>query len=166
MNITIEKATPTDAAALIEYLNQVGGQTENLTFGAEGLGFTVEEETEYLAGLTNSKDSIMLVAKENGKIVGNASLIRLPRRMNHRGDFSVTVLQSHWNQGIGGLLTQKIIKFAKESGLHIIDLQVRSDNLSAIHLYEKYGFEKIGTHKNFFKIGGEYFSADYMNLYL
>ena len=88
MRITIEKATPADAAALLAFLKQVGGETENLTFGGEGLPFTVEAEAQYLASMENSRDDVMLLAKINGEIVGNASLSRMPRRMRHRGDFS------------------------------------------------------------------------------
>ena len=66
------------------------------------------------------------------------------------------------NQTIKLLETK--IKFAKENAFEVIDLQVRSDNLKAIHLYEKYGFQKIGVHPAFFKINGEDISFDYMCL--
>ena len=36
----------------------------------------------------------------------------------------------------------------------------------AIGIYKKFGFEKAGQNEKFFKINGEFFSADYMNLYL
>lgn len=166
MNITIERARPADAASLISFLKQVGGETDNLTFGAEGLPFTEEAEAEYLAQLEHSDDDIMLVAKDNGVMIGNASLNRMPRRMSHRGDFSVAVAKSHWNRGIGGRLLSEVIAFAKENHFEIIDLQVRSDNLGAIHLYEKFGFQKIGTHPAFFKIEDRYVSFDYMVLRL
>ena len=166
MNITIERAKPSDAAALLAYLQQVGGETDNLTFGAEGLPFSVEAEAEYLAQLEHSHDEIMLVAKENGVIVGNASLNRMPRRMSHRGDFSVSVVKEYWNKGIGGRLLTEIISFAKDNDFEIIELQVRSDNLSAVHLYEKFGFRKIGTHPAFFKLKDEYVPFDYMVLEL
>ena len=45
-----------------------------------------EAEARYLAQMKSSKDDVMLLAKENGKIIGTASLNRLPRRMSHRGD--------------------------------------------------------------------------------
>ena len=35
MSIRIEKAVPSDAAKLLEYLKQVGGETDNLTFGPD-----------------------------------------------------------------------------------------------------------------------------------
>ena len=164
MSITIEKATCADAAEILQYLKQIGAETDNLTFGSEGLPFTIESEKEYISQIENSCDAIMLIAKENGKIVGDASLSRLSRRMNHRGDLGVSVLKKCWNRGIGSQLLLGIINFAKENSFEVIDLQVRSDNLSAIHLYEKYGFKKIGTHPAFFKIGGEEIAFDYMCL--
>ena len=153
MDITIERAKPSDAAEILTYLRQVGGETDNLTFGPEGLPFGVEAEEAYLSGIENSWDEIMLIARENAKIVGVSSLNRLPRRMSHRGDFGVSVVKSHWNRGIGSRLLENILALAKENDFEIIDLQVRSDNAAAIHLYEKYGFRKLCTYPAFFKIG-------------
>lgn len=162
MGITIERAAPADAAALLAYLKQVGGETDNLTFGAEGLPFTAEDEEAYLTGIETSRDSIMLVAKADGKIIGNASINRMPRRMCHRGELAVSVLKEYWNKGIGGQLLSGLIAFARENAFDIIDLQVRSDNLAAIHLYEKFGFERIATYPGFFKIEGQYVDFDFM----
>ena len=49
MDFVITRAVPDDAAALLELLRISGGETDNLTFGAEGLPFTVEQEREFLA---------------------------------------------------------------------------------------------------------------------
>ena len=164
MSISIRKASCEDAAELLLYLKQIGAETDNLSFGEEGLPFTVESEATYISKIENSFDEIMLIAKENGRIVGNANLSRLPRRMNHRGDFSISVLKEYWNKGIGSQLLYEIIKFAKDNSFEVIDLQVRSDNLSAIHLYKKFGFNKIGMPPAFFKIGNDEISVDYMCL--
>lgn len=61
---------------------------------------------------------------------------------------------------------EAIIAFAKNAGIEIIELQVRSDNANAIHLYEKMGFEKIGRYKGFYKINREKIDFELMNLYL
>lgn len=166
MAISIEKAVPSDAALILEHLKQVGGETDNLTFGAEGLPFSVESEAEFISGMENSCDDIMLVVKDGSKITGNASLNRLLRRMKYRGDFAVSVAKEYWNKGIGSKLLHEVINFAKENSFEVIDLQVRSDNLPAVHLYEKFGFKKVGTHPAFFKIGNEEIAFDYMCLKL
>lgn len=150
MSIIIERATPADAKAMLEYLKQVGEETDNLTFGAEGLPFTVEEEAEYIAKTESSHDEIALVAKDNGRIIGDVSLSRLPRRMSHRGDLGISVIKEYWNRGVGSRLLGEAIEIAKAYSFEIIDLQVRTDNSAAIHLYEKFGFRKIGTHDSFF----------------
>ena len=166
MGIRIKKAEPSDAAMLLEYLKQVGGETDNLTFGSEGMPFSVEAEAEFISSMENSIDNIMLLAKCDDKIIGCASLSRLPRRMKHRGDFAISVAKEYWNKGIGSQLLNNIIAFAKENKFEIIDLQVRSDNKSAIYLYEKYGFKKIGEHPAFFKISAENIKFEYMYLLL
>lgn len=166
MNIIIEKARPEDAEGVLEYLKMVGSETDNLTFGAEGMPISVEDEAAYISQVENSAGSIMLLAKDNGKIIADAGLHRLPRRMSHRGDLGISVLKEYWNKGIGSRLLSEIIKFAKDNSIEIIDLQVRSDNAAAIHLYEKFGFKKIGTHPAFFKMGNEEIPFDYMCLHL
>lgn len=164
MAITIEKATRADAAAMLEYLKLVGGETDNLTFGAEGLPMTEAEEADYLASLETGRDGVALVARENGRIVGDAGLSRMPRRMGHRGDLGIAVVREYWNRGVGSRLMQGIIDFAREAGFDGIDLQVRCDNAAAVALYEKYGFQTIGTHPAFFKIAGEDIPFYYMYL--
>ncbi len=166
MKITIEKASPADAEALIEYLKQAGGETDNLTFGAEGLPVSAEEEAGFLERVQTSGDDLFLVAKEDGDIVGTASLNRLPRRMRHRGEFSVSVLKEYWNRGIGSRLLERVLEFARAQDFAVIELQVRSDNAAAIHLYEKFGFQKFGTHPAFFVVEGQKIPFDFMCLRL
>lgn len=164
MSIVIEKASARDAEAMLAYLKQLGGETDNLTFGAEGLSCTAQEEADHIRLAENSRDDVLFVAKDGDRIIGDASLSRLPRRMNHRGDFGIGVLREYWNQGVGSRLMDEVLRFAKENGFEIVELQVRSDNAPAIHLYEKFGFRKMGTHKSFFRIGDEEIPFDYMYL--
>ena len=46
--LEIVRAQGQDAAALLEYLKIVGGETQNLSFGAEGVLLDVEAEPAYL----------------------------------------------------------------------------------------------------------------------
>lgn len=53
---TITRARPEDAAALLDYLKIVGGETDNLSFGAEGVPLAPEEEQAYLRTQVDSPD--------------------------------------------------------------------------------------------------------------
>jgi len=167
MEITYREAESSDAAALLDYMKQVGSESDNLSFGAEGLSFTAEQEAAILESIKTNPRSIMLLAFDGNEIVGNASIHGSTRpRFSHRYELALTVRRSYWGQGIGSGLMERLIAFAKEIGAEVVSLEVRSDNDRAIALYRKFGFEKFGTYRKFFKFGEAYFDADYMNLYL
>lgn len=163
-DLAIRQAQPEDAKALLACLSQIGSESENLSFGPEGPGFTVAQETEYLQGLQQAEKSVLLCAWKGDTLVGTASLNALSRRMAHRAELSVSVIRSAWGQGVGSALMARLLVFARKHGVEIINLEVRSDNLRAIRLYEKYGFRRIGTSPAFFKVGGQYVDAEVMYL--
>ncbi len=167
MEILIRKAEPTDAAQILSFLKQVGGESDNLTFGKEGLPFTEEQERNFIASTNGSTNNCIFVACDGNKIIADASLGgNNCARMKHQRTLGISVLKEYWGMGVGSMLLSKIIDFAKASGTEIITLEVRSDNHRAIKLYEKFGFKKIGRFDGFFKIGDDYIDFDYMNLYL
>ena len=162
----IERARAEDAAALLDYLKIVGGETENLSFGAEGVPLSIEEEQAYLRAQSESTDNVQYLAKVKDEIIGTASLNRKHKRMSHRGVFGISLKKAWWGCGAASALMEAILAFAKEHGFEQLNLEVRSDNTRAISLYEKYGFRKLCTFPHFFKINGEYVDFDLMNLEL
>lgn len=162
----IERAQAEDACALLEYLKLIGGETDNLSFGAEGVPLGVEAERDYLRSQYGSTDNVQYLAKVNGEIIGTASLNRKPNRMRHRGVFGISLRKAYWGCGAASALTEAILAFARENGFEQLNLEVRSDNARAIGLYEKYGFRKLCTFPAFFKIKGQNVDFDLMNLYL
>lgn len=73
---TITRARPEDAAALLDYLKIVGGETDNLSFGAEGVPLAPEEEQAYLRTQVDSPDHVQYLARVGGELIGTASLNR------------------------------------------------------------------------------------------
>lgn len=96
----IRRATGKDAADLLAYLKAVGAETENLSFGAEGVPLGIHEEEAYLDKQAHSTDNVQYLAIDNGKIIGTASLNRKPGRMSHRGEFGISLLKAHWGRGL------------------------------------------------------------------
>ena len=165
-NFIIENARPEDAAAILEYLKIIGGETDNLNMGAEGIPITVEAEETFLRSMIDSPEGVMYAAKLDGTIVGIANVNRKKRRMSHRASIGVSVRRCAWHRGVGTALMEKLIAFARNNGIEQLELEVRSDNERAIRLYEKFGFKKIGTIPAFLKVNGETFDCDYMVLRL
>lgn len=163
-DIVIRELQPEDAEKLIAYIKRIGGETDNLTFGPEGFPVTVEQEKAMLRSKTEHPKSVMYGAWRGEELVGDGSLDAMPRRMSHRAELGLTVVKEMWNKGIGSRILEKLIEYAKEAGIEILNLEVRSDNLPAIHLYEKYGFQRIGTSPAFFKIGDTYYDFEIMYL--
>lgn len=164
IEIEIREATPKDAQQLIEFTWKIGGESDNLSFGAEGLNITIEQEENFLEAVHAREKSILLCGWEQNRLVATAGLQGMDGRMSHRSELSITVLKEEWNKGIGSMLMERIIEFAKKEQIELINLQVRSDNMAAIHLYQKYGFQKGGIIPAFFKIGSEYIDFDLMTL--
>ncbi|HEX5809011.1 MAG TPA: GNAT family N-acetyltransferase [Anaerolineales bacterium] len=84
------------------------------------------------------------VWEENGRIIGNASLI--PFR--HKGQriyliANVAAHPDHRRRGVGRTLTEQVMKQARDRRASEIWLHVREDNPGAIRLYEQLGFREM-----------------------
>ncbi len=162
--IEIREGRPEDAEAVLAYTKIVGGETDNLTFGAEGLGVTPEQEAEFLRGIKENPRAVFLCAWKDGELIGTGYLEAMNRRMKHRSRLAISILKSEWNKGVGSEMMKRLIAFARGIGVELVELEVRSDNKRAIHLYEKFGFKRIGTSPAFFRIGDEYIDFELMYL--
>lgn len=162
----IEEAKPADAENILSYLRIIGGESDNLTFGAEGVPFSVEAEQAFIQSRLDSKKDVLYLVKCNGEIVGNGSINSLSGRMSHRAELGISVRKDYWGKGIGTKLMDALIAFARNAGFEILSLEVRSDNDRAIRLYERFGFKKIATYPGFMKIKGELVDYDLMYLTL
>ena len=111
----IERARAEDAAALLDYLKIVGGETENLSFGAEGVPLDLETEQDYLRSQCESTDNVQYLAKVYGEIIGTASLNRKPRRMSHRGEFGISLKKAWWGCGAASALTEAVLPLPRRT---------------------------------------------------
>ncbi len=165
MSIIYRKASALDASALLLHISTVGGETDNLSFGADTFNISPEREAKFIDRFARSCDDVMFVALDGEKVVGNAIVERNKvKRYNHRAEISITVLKDYWGQGIGSELMRMMINFAKSVKIESLYLEVRGDNERAISLYKKFEFEKIGEYKGYFKINNSYYDAHFMVL--
>lgn len=53
-------------------------------------------------------------------------------------------------QGLGGKMLTQLIALARRHGADTLLLEVRPSNLSALRLYQRQGFNEVGTRKNYY----------------
>ncbi|GAA0088407.1 GNAT family N-acetyltransferase [Clostridium perfringens] len=167
-NLILRKPLEYDAENIIKYLNTVGSESNNLLFGKGEFPLTVEQEKAYISRINQSSNSFMVLGTINNEIVSVAQLSSPNmKRISHNSAIAISVKKDYWNIGIGSAVMEELIKFAKDKGsIKTISLGVREYNNIAIKLYEKYGFKKIGTHKNYFNIEETYYDKILMDLYI
>jgi RimJ/RimL family protein N-acetyltransferase len=166
MNITIRKAVVSDAAAMIEYLGIIGGESDFLTFGQGEFGMSVEEEAAFIEASLKKDNALFLIAEAEGRVVGNLNFSGGQRkRTAHAGEFGVSLLREYWGKGVGEELVRHLIEWSRGSGIiRKINLRVRTDNKRGITLYRKLGFEEEGILRRDFQIDGVFYDALLMGL--
>ncbi|KGK90107.1 GNAT family protein [Clostridium sp. HMP27] len=164
--IIIRKAKKSDAKALIEYLNVIGGESDYLTLGAGQFGRSVEQEEEFIVNALNKENALFIIAEVSGKVVGNLNFSGgIRQRTAHVGEFGVSILKKYWGNGIGEELVKYLINWSKNSGMiRKINLRVRTDNTRGISLYKKLGFLEEGIIKRDFLINGKFYDSLLMGL--
>lgn len=65
---------------------------------------------------------------------------------------TMAILPKYQNQGIGFLILTELEGILSEISCNKVFLEVASNNLIAIHLYDKLGFKTFGTRKNYYSI--------------
>lgn len=69
--------------------------------------------------------------------------------------YNLAVAKEFRGRGIGEALLTHMIEKSEELGLSSITLEVRATNETAISLYEKLGFVKVGMRKGYYSNGRE-----------
>lgn len=160
----IRKVQVSDAENLINYINTVAGESDNLTFGIGEFDISLEAEEAFLKSYEDNDNGVMYLAFTQGEIIGCLSYQGGKRiRVRHVGEFGISILQKYWHQGVGKAMMEQLIQWAENSAYcEKINLKVREDNVNAIKLYEKMGFEKEGLLLKDMKINGEFVNCYFM----
>ena len=95
-----------------------------------------------------SENSKYLMAKIDNEIVGFTGIKII---LDEADIMNIVTKKTYRNQGVGTLLLENLISLSKKLNLKALSLEVSEENLSAIHLYKKFGFKYLGIRKNYYK---------------
>lgn len=149
----LKNATVLDAEEVCRSFRQTHEETDFLLTYPDESRMTVERESEYLSKKEASASEIEICAFIDGKVVGCAGVdaIGEKEKIKHRAEFGVSVERAYWGLGIGRALTAACIECAKSAGYEQLELDVVSDNISAINLYKSFGFVEYGRNPKGFR---------------
>lgn len=144
IDLTIREAIPTDAVALLKTTRQIGQETEFLVMDEKGINLPEELLAIQLEELYESSMNVLFVALLGDKIVGTASLKTSPeKRISHIAELGISILKDYWGIGLGSILMEELLSWAEENqAIYRLELTVQEQNTVAVHLYEKFGFQK------------------------
>lgn len=163
----LRNGTENDAQEVLDVFNLTHVETDYLLTYPDENSFIAEQEGEFLKAKTESSNEIEIIAVVDGKIAGTAGIDAVGNKYKtkHRAEFGIGIAKEFWGLGIGHALTEACIECAKEAGYTQLELDVVSDNASAISLYKKVGFVEYGRNPKGFnsRISG-YQELVYMKL--
>jgi diamine N-acetyltransferase len=101
---------------------------------------------QYFTKLLDNPDSCCLIAEEDGRKIGY--LAARPKPMSYRKSKyfeieNIGVIPEYRSKGIGTMLMNECLKWAKSQGFQKAYLNAYFDNHSAIEFYKRNGFSEI-----------------------
>jgi len=165
-NLILRRPILEDAEKMVNYLKTIGGESDNLLFGKNEFNLSIEQEREFVNNLNSNKDNtFMVIGIINHEIVSIAQINRpVKKRISHNSEIAISVKKDYWSIGVGSAVMHELIDFARNNSIRNISLGVKASNSKAIRLYEKFGFKKVGCHKNYFNVNGTFDDEILMDL--
>jgi len=164
--LTIREAKKEDAGQILEYVEKIAGETDFLNIGPGDFNLSLEDEEKYILSCLESPNGLFIVAEVAGTLVGSITFKGGDKsRIEHVGDFGCSILKEYWDLGIGSIMIETLIGWAKSSGIiKKLNLRVRPDNDRAVRLYERFNFVREGLTTREYFINGKFYDSIFMGL--
>lgn len=106
----------------------------------------------FFGELSNELAHYYSAFSENGELIGYAGSWRI---LDEAHITTLAVKPEFRRKKIGEALLHKILEDCYNNEIKYITLEVRVSNVPAIKLYEKYGFNSLGTRKGYYQNNNE-----------
>ena len=142
-NILVRPVHPDDATALYEIVSDPAVTRSTVRLPS----MEITETADWIKQQKPGKHR--LVAVMDDRPVGLATLQHYQRPcIQHAGILGMIVHRDYWRQGVGSALMAAILDMTDNwLNLWRLELDVFTDNLAAVALYQKFGFEIEGTRR-------------------
>jgi RimJ/RimL family protein N-acetyltransferase len=151
--VVVRRATAADAEGWLALGHLLDRETSFMLLEPGERVSTVAEVRSMLG--CSSEDAFYAVAEDEGRLVGLLGAERGQyRRERHKADLFLGVCLAYGGQGIGRRLLEAAEGWARDVGLHRLELTVMAHNARAIALYKRMGFEAEGMARHSLCVDG------------
>ena len=144
-------ATEKDAAEVLRSFKLTHAETDFLLTYPEENSFAEADEAKFLKAREESENEIEICAFVDGKLTAGIEAIGGKEKIRHRAELGIAIEREYWGRGIGKALMLACIECAKNAGYLQLELEVVTDNASAVRLYESVGFREFGRNPRGFR---------------
>jgi len=161
--VEIRTARESDAESIREAVRAIAAEKWYL---ATVDGYSLEETRAFLRRIVEG-DLLQVTAFVEDEVVGFCDILPNPAPgFTHIARLGMGVLLEWRRHGIGRRLLEECLGLAKNAGLEKVELEVFSDNIAAMKLYESFGFCREGVRVRSRKLDGRYQDLVLMALWL
>ena len=152
--VVIRSAIDVDASSLCQHRYVTSGETYFMARYPEECSFDVADMEKRLIHIQNSDCDFLVTAFLDDEVIGDLGVTQIRNHMkySHRAYMGISIQKQYCNMGLGSAMVEYAVEQAKANGFEQLELGVFEDNIEAIHLYEKYGFQKYGVQPRAFKL--------------
>ena len=166
MKSEIRQAVASDVNDIARYFSELYATNPDTLFKRPN-GIPAEDVLNLINASGPESGKVFLIARIGSTVVGTLTFGRHAKdELSHGGEFGMSVHQQFRQQGIGMRLIGAMEKWAEEQGIEKIDLQVWSNNIGGLALYEKAGYQREGIRKGAVKRDGVLFDIILMTKHI
>jgi RimJ/RimL family protein N-acetyltransferase len=159
LEVIIRPALPDDSCQIIDTVRS--NALERSYVLMEQYGKDVESEREYISGLDDSKN-LLIVAATGNEVIGCLAALQADagkrRETEHILQVGLHLREPFRGLGIGPHLLDYCIEWARDRGFKKLEANIFTTNQRSLNLFKKAGFSEEGVRKNRIRVGGEFIS--------
>ena len=155
--LTIRPIQERDAAPFLELCQRLDAETRTMLLEPDERATTVEQQAETIRALRETPNQAIFVAEQDAELIGYiAAYGGRYRRNRHSAMIVIGIRPTYGGQGVGTRLFETMERWARQQGLHRLELTVMAHNQAALALYVKMGFAVEGKLRHTIRIDGAY----------
>lgn len=145
--LVIRSLEKSDAPQVIPYMTSMYAESPFLTRYSDEWKISIEDEATLLESVEKAENRLILGGFLGHDLVAlcDFSPVGSAYKIAHRCQTGISVTTIQQGKGIGSFLMESLLSSAKQIGFSQMELEVVTTNNTAIRLYEKFGFRRVGT---------------------